>query len=280
MSRVGDNIDAVLRRWRLATRAGVRGGCCAAGLVLLTLTVSGCRHSRQQASAPPPPPAVSASRSAQSRAATARNGKHGAAVPVSPEAQPTFGFDDTSGKPSLTQFGTASWYGPGFHNRAAADGTTFDQNAMTAAHRTLPMGSTVRVTNVSTGQSALVRITDRGPFAPGRVIDLSLGAAKAVGIWRLGVAQVKLEAFPHPGADPAGHWCVQIGAFQDPANAADAKADMLARFRGAKVIDFAGPTGHWVRINPATPDLAHANQVMKAFASPDAAALPYLIRTN
>ncbi len=199
---------------------------------------------------------------------------------MSPESLPSVGFDDTSGKPSFTQFGAASWYGPGFHHRAGADGTPFDQNAMTAAHRTLPMGSTVRVTNVATGQTTLVRITDRGPFSPGRVLDLSLGAAKAIGVWRAGVAQVKIEAFPHPGADPAGHWCVQIGAFKSPDDAADVKATLIEQFKGARVIEFAGATGHWVRINPATPDLAHANQILKSFESPDPAALPYLLRTN
>ena len=68
----------------------------------------------------------------------------------------------------------ASWYGPPYANRKGADGTIYDQNAMTAAHRTLPMGSIVRVTNLTNNESVLVRITDRGPFIDGRIIDLSL----------------------------------------------------------------------------------------------------------
>lgn len=192
----------------------------------------------------------------------------------------TAGFDDTSGKPVLTQFGAASWYGPPYHNRAAADGSIFDQNAMTAAHRTLPMGSTVRVTNVATNQSVLVRITDRGPFVPGRILDLSLGAAKAIGVWRPGVAEVKIEAFAHATNDPAGRWCVQIGAFKNSDDALDLRDELMQRYKTAKVIEFTGPTGHWVRVNPAKPDLAHANEVAESLASNDPAAFPYVVRLD
>ncbi len=89
----------------------------------------------------------------------------------------------------------ASWYGPPYAGRKGADGTVYDQNAMTAAHLTLPMGTMVRVTNLTTNQSVVVKITDRGPFVRGRIIDLSLAAAKATGVYRAGVAKVKVEAF-------------------------------------------------------------------------------------
>jgi rare lipoprotein A len=90
------------------------------------------------------------------------------------------------------QRGTASWYGPGFHGRRTANGETFDTNAMTAAHRTLPFGSRVRVVNQRTGRSVVVRINDRGPFVKGRIIDLAKAPAKALGI--AGIASVSLEA--------------------------------------------------------------------------------------
>ncbi|HEY9644813.1 MAG TPA: septal ring lytic transglycosylase RlpA family protein [Chroococcidiopsis sp.] len=89
--------------------------------------------------------------------------------------------------------GLASWYGPGFNGRRTASGEVFNQNALTAAHRTLPFGTQVRVTNPRNGQSVIVRITDRGPYSHGRLIDLSAGAARAIGIMGAGVGSVNLE---------------------------------------------------------------------------------------
>jgi rare lipoprotein A len=90
------------------------------------------------------------------------------------------------------QTGAASWYGPGFHGKRTANGETFNTNALTAAHKTLPFGTQVRVKNERTGKSVVVRINDRGPYAHGRVIDLSKAAAEAVGIACVG--QVTLAA--------------------------------------------------------------------------------------
>src|SRR3954466_3401849 len=88
------------------------------------------------------------------------------------------------------QTGAASWYGPGFHGKRTANGERFNTNALTAAHKTLPFGTQLRVTNERTGRSVVVRINDRDPYARGRVIDLSKTAADAVGI--LGVGTVTL----------------------------------------------------------------------------------------
>ncbi|NER79919.1 MAG: septal ring lytic transglycosylase RlpA family protein [Leptolyngbya sp. SIO1D8] len=89
--------------------------------------------------------------------------------------------------------GRASWYGPGFHGRRTASGEVFNQNAMTAAHRTLPFGTLVRVTNLNTNQQVIVRINDRGPFSHGRILDLSAGAARQIGLASAGVGSVRLE---------------------------------------------------------------------------------------
>ncbi len=190
---------------------------------------------------------------------------------------------DIHGAPFLTEQGLASWYGPPYTGRKAADGTVYDQNAMTAAHLTLALGTVVRVTNLTNGQSAVVRITDRGPFVRGRVIDLSLRAAKEIGVYRVGVAKVRVEAFnaPAPKANsyPGGRWCVQIGAFPSQEEALQEKLDLLERYPGAKVIEFAGPTGHWVRINPKVGDRQHANEVADSIHLPDTAQ-PYLVRTD
>ena len=90
--------------------------------------------------------------------------------------------------------GTASWYGPGFHGKRTASGERFDQNALTAAHRKLPLGSVVKVTNLDNGRSIVVAINDRGPYKKGRVIDLSKGAARKLGIVDDGIAKVRIEA--------------------------------------------------------------------------------------
>jgi rare lipoprotein A len=89
--------------------------------------------------------------------------------------------------------GEASWYGPGFHGARTANGESFNQYAMTAAHRTLPFGTQVRVTNLNNGRSVVVRINDRGPFSGGRVLDLSKGAASQLGVISSGVAPVRID---------------------------------------------------------------------------------------
>lgn len=92
--------------------------------------------------------------------------------------------------------GLASWYGPGFDGRPTSSGESFDRNAMTAAHRTLPLGSRVEVTSLATGRSVVVRINDRGPFADPdrRIIDLSWAAARELGIVEAGTAEVEVRA--------------------------------------------------------------------------------------
>ena len=89
--------------------------------------------------------------------------------------------------------GIASWYGPNFHQKLTANGEIFDQNAITAAHRTLPMPSVVRVTNLENGRSLVVRINDRGPFAHGRIIDLSRRSAQLLGFVRKGTAKTRVQ---------------------------------------------------------------------------------------
>lgn len=92
--------------------------------------------------------------------------------------------------------GQASWYGPGFFGNRTASGEVFRPGTLTAAHRTLPFGTMVRVTNLWNGRSAVVRINDRGPFHGNRVIDLAHGAARELGLTSSGVAQVRLEVLP------------------------------------------------------------------------------------
>ena len=249
----------------------------AAALSALVLTIAGC-HKKTQAYRPPPPPTTTTASNAHSKKSTAPVGN---ATAPNPAYSPPAPSPDTQGKPISTEIGMASWYGPPYAGRKGADGTVYDQNAMTAAHLTLPLGTTVRVTNLATNQSAVVRITDRGPFVHGRIIDLSLAAAKATGLYRMGVAKVRVEAYAPPvrqNATPGGRWCVQVGAFSKEKDAVDLKSRLMHRYATAKVIEFAGPTGYWVRINQQQPDKAHANEVADSIHVRDAE--PYVIRTD
>jgi len=185
-----------------------------------------------------------------------------------------------SGKVSSVEVGVASWYAPS--GRRSANGDVYDGNSMTAAHRTLPLGTLVRVTNLSTNQAVTVTITDRGPFVRGRVLDLSTAAARASGVYRMGVAQVRIEVLQQrPDVSPVGRWCVQVGAFTEEGNAQRLKLEMLRRYStSAKVIEFPGATGHWVRINPVASDRAHAAAIAQTVQVAEADAQAYLVRLD
>lgn len=165
-------------------------------------------------------------------------------------------------KPIYVETGLASWYGPPYHNHKGSNGEVYNQNALTAAHRTIPLNSMVRVTNETTKRAVVVRITDRGPFVENRVIDLSLAAAKAVDVWLPGTAMVKLEVLSAPvPIEEGGRWCVQIGAFQSEHEARKLKEKLQDRYSTANVIQFTGPTGEWVRIRPEGDDKQKAQEV-------------------
>jgi rare lipoprotein A len=226
-----------------------------------TILLTGCHHKPPRVSQQAPPPVYTSH-------------------PPPTRPTPPRGLDDTTGPPIYTEVGLASWYGPSFNRRAAADGSLYDQDGMTAAHRTLPMGSTVRVTNLATGQQVYVRITDRGPFVRSRILDLSMGAAKAVGLYRAGVGRVRIEAFRLVSADPPGHWCVQTGPFKEQHDAIDLKEALLKRYRGARVAEFQGPTGFWVRIDPVDHARSNALEIQDWIGDPDPTAVPYLVRID
>ncbi len=138
-------------------------------------------------------------------------------------------------------------------------------HAMTAAHLTLPLGSIVRVTNVKTGHSAVVKITDRGPFIQGRILDLSQAAAKKIDVYVAGVAMVRLEVLQTPvPLNSGGRWAVQIGAFGKE-HAADRLADNLShRYQTARVLCFSSPIGDWwVRVRVQGDDRRKAEEVAK-----------------
>ena len=108
-------------------------------------------------------------------------------------AEPEKSVKVSTGKILLTLEGVASYYADDFHGKLTSNGETFDMNALTAAHRTFPFGTRIRVTNLENNRTVLVRVNDRGPFKEGRMIDLSLGAAKEINLVKTGTARVKLE---------------------------------------------------------------------------------------
>jgi len=165
----------------------------------------------------------------------------------------------------------ASWYGPPYNHRRAANGEVFDMNELTAAHLTLPLNSIVRVTNLKTGHSAIVRITDRGPFVTDRVIDLSLGAAKAVDVWRPGTARVRLDVLYTPSSiADGGRWCVQIGGISDEETALKLKEKLVKRYSNAQVLEFRSPVGdHWVRVRVLHDDKEKAEEVASQMTTPE-----------
>ncbi|HLH34009.1 MAG TPA: septal ring lytic transglycosylase RlpA family protein [Alloacidobacterium sp.] len=243
------------------------------------LFVVGCGHKKQAAYAPlpPPPPTIHAP-------TTTTTTQPSASVP--PSSSTSEASEETADEafvaahtPIYSETGTASWYGPPYHNRRGANGQIFDQNAMSAAHRTLPMGSLIRVTNLQTGQSAVMRITDRGPFVPDRVLDLSVASAKMVGVWRPGTARVRIDVYAAPKPiDEGGRWCVQIGAFSKEKEALKLEEHLERKYHTANVIEFTGPTGHWVRIRPLNDDKGRAAEIAKELKPEEGEA--YLVRLD
>ncbi len=218
-------------------------------LLAVSLASTGCgRKKKSQAKLPPPPPI---------------------AVPTDPKLRRT----EFASAPSVplprppkpepwTQTGIASWYVAEPGGQKTASGEPYNGMALTAAHRTLPFQSVVRVTNLKTNSQVIVRINDRGPFVDGRVIDLSLAAAKALDMWLPGLATVKLEVLHTPAAITCGgKWCVQIGAFRQRNIALDLKRSLGARYRQARLLDFIGATGYWVRMRVQNDDRVLAQKL-------------------
>lgn len=156
----------------------------------------------------------------------------------------------------------ASWYGPGFHGGSTANGERFNANEMTAAHRTLPIPSIVRVTHVGNGRTAVVRINDRGPFAHNRIIDLSKAAAARLGMLGEGVAKVKIEYLPQPSE----RYVALLHQGRNPSNI-DVERDVLMGGESFAVasVDYQ-PTSDertWLeRINPISSARAEEPRIM------------------
>lgn len=119
----------------------------------------------------------------------------------------------------MVQEGIASWYGADFHGKPTTSGETYNMYGVSAAHRTLPLGTRIRVTNLENGRSTKLVINDRGPFVDGRILDLSYGAAKRLGTVDTGLARVRIEVLQLPGNYTQGYYTLQFGSYAKKDNA-------------------------------------------------------------
>jgi rare lipoprotein A len=230
-------------------------------LALAFVAVSGCAHHRSRAPQPAPQSVAPAAAEPQ-RAAPAPLAR----IPITPAPPGGVSAEDldyvATHRPILSEVGLATWYTAPYKGRKAANGQIFSDYALTAAHRTLPMGSLIVVTNLKTGQSSPMRVTDRGPFVEDRLLDLTIASAKATGIYRAGTAQVRLEVYRTPKPiETGGRWCVQIGAFKSERAALKLKNQLLRKYQDSNVIEFPGENSYWVRIRPEGDDRAEAESI-------------------
>ncbi|MGA3263511.1 MAG: septal ring lytic transglycosylase RlpA family protein [Terracidiphilus sp.] len=230
-------------------------------LALALVILCGCGHHHKAAKQPPPeevPPE-----------AQEQYPEYQPPAPIPPTRVPPGGVsaDDlqyvATHKPILTEVGLATWY-TAPRGRKAANGQVFNDRDLTAAHRTLPMGSLIVVTNLKTGEHSAMRITDRGPFVEGRIIDLTIASAKATGVYRAGLVQVRVDVYRTPKPiHTGGRWCVQIGAFHSEREANRLKEQLMRKYPGANVIEFPGEDSYWVRIRPEGDNREQAESIAR-----------------
>jgi rare lipoprotein A len=217
------------------------------GFFLLVVVATGCGSRSVTASVPSQPSAASPD--------TIESTKRSTDVAPAPSSAPVAGPAPKRSKPSqnlvaegYTEEGNASWYGVPFHGRRASNGEIYDMYKMTAAHRTLPFDTMVRVTNLNNGKSTTVRITDRGPFVENRIIDLSLAAAREIESVGPGVVPVRVEVLT-PGVDvTAGFFTVQVGAFRDQGNAQRLRDRLNLSYSPIFIQQYDSPDGTFYRV--------------------------------
>jgi rare lipoprotein A len=240
-----------------------RAALLCAAAAFLALFAAGCGHKAQQSrqTAPPVtqyPPADSGAVGVAPAKPAPGKSNSGAIGRIPPTPAPAGGVDQADldfiagHQPIQSEEGLATWYTAPYKGRKSANGQVFSDDALTAAHRTLPMGSLVVVTNLKTGQSSAMRITDRGPFVEGRILDLTMASARATGIYRAGLAQVRMDVYRTPKPiETGGRWCVQIGAFREEHDALKLEEQLESKYPDASIIEFPGQSSFWVRIRPA-----------------------------
>jgi rare lipoprotein A len=153
-------------------------------------------------------------------------------------------------------------------------------NKLTAAHRTLPFNTMVRVTNLSNGQQVDVRIIDRGPFIEDRIIDLSLAAARAIDMVAAGTARVRVEIISGAPIPSLGKFAVQVGAFSDRANAERLRDQLAATYQPVSIQDFTGPTGRLFRVRVGDVPNESAARQLAAKVQSDSGLHAFVVRLD
>jgi rare lipoprotein A len=234
---------------RQRTKSLTRIRSCGHGILFaaaLLALVSGCgkRHHRRASNIPSAP-------------APHRSGGTRTTTPQAPAVAPGY-----------SEEGIASWYGPPFHGRAAADGEIYDMETLVAAHRLLPFNTWLRVTNLANNKSVKVRVIDRGPFVDRRILDLSKAAARDIGLLGPGIGKIRLEVIAAPPDRPTNDfYAVQVGAFALRANAEQTRSKLAARFGSAFVAIKQGRTPLWRVLVGKENSLGAAQELAKTLSS-------------
>jgi rare lipoprotein A len=160
------------------------------------------------------------------------------------------------------QKGLASWYGPDFHGKLTSNNEIYNMHALTAAHKTLPFGAYVKVTNLNNGKSVIVRINDRGPFVKGRIIDLSYAAAKKLAMDITGVAPVKIEVLKRYSPRKSSQkFSVQAGSFSSKKNAKRLKRKLQKHYRNVYISKLKAPSYTYYRVRIKARSLKSAEKI-------------------
>ncbi|MBI3668301.1 MAG: septal ring lytic transglycosylase RlpA family protein [Acidobacteria bacterium] len=181
---------------------------------------------------------------------------------------------------SYIEEGIASWYGVPFHGRRAADGEIFDMYKLTAAHRTLPFDSVVRVTNLKNGRTTEVRVIDRGPFVENRIVDLSLAAARELDMVTMGVALVRLELLAGPSSPLLGNFTVQVGAFLERENADRLRERLEQHYPPAFIQEYDAPNGLFYRVRVGRLPSQEAARQLAEQLRREEGFVPFLVRLD
>lgn len=258
--------------------ARARIGAYLVGMGCVLQLASGCGHKKQ----PVQPPAIAPPVSRPSPSRPTSEPPATGPIAATPVPEGGISVEDKefilSHRPIYSEEGLATWYTAPYKGRKAASGEVFSDDALTAAHRTLPMGSLIVVTNLKTRQASAMRVSDRGPFVPNAVLDLTKASARSIGIWP-GSGRVRVDVYETPKPmDVGGRWCVQIGPFTSEGRATRYKAKLIEDYPGSRVIEFQGEKSYWVRIRPAGDDREQAEEMAQRLRPEEGVA--YLTRLD
>ncbi len=163
-----------------------------------------------------------------------------------------------------TQKGIASWYGEDFHGKQTSNKESYDMHAMTAAHKTLPFGTYVRVTNLTNGKSVVVRINDRGPFVKGRIIDLSYAAAQKLGMSDTGVAPVVIKVLKRFSPKKSSQrYAIQVGSFIEKRNAKILRAKLQRNYDNVYITEHKTPSQVFYRVRIRSRSMKTAQKIVE-----------------